>query len=255
MLAIPLLVLSAILGTGAVASELDKPDDTIRIRTINRSDVQSSMQWEAVELLSEAALRETGALLDLDLARWATACRTGLYTVFILTDKSDGLGRAIAVIARKDGDTWVVDQAFGRSSSVAPTDLVTLASAICAKMGAAAAPYTAVDLAETDTGAPVRIPAQVPAATVPALPAPAPDFEEVEPTDDTSSVLLDDEVSTDDGTSSLLFDEETSLNEPASNQTDGNLLYGPAEDEDRLDFGPDEGAAPDDEEGAGTLPM
>lgn len=237
MLTVPLLILASLMGTGAIAGELDKPDMTIQLRTLNRSDARSPMQWEAVELLSEGALIETGALLDLDLLRWAPYCRSRLYTVFILTDKSDGLGRAIAVIARRDGNGWVVDQAFGRSSSVAPADLVQLASAICAKIDAGTAPY-ATDLSAAPS-APVRIPARTSAPSVaapsaPALPAPAPEFDEVEPTVEDDALLVD------DGTSSLLLDDET-VTSPT--------------DESFLDYGPEDGQAPTEDDGAGTLPF
>jgi hypothetical protein len=135
----PLAALAAALGAGAVLGEVNKGSDPVRLRTLNRSDAASPMKWEAVELLSDSALYEVGLLMDLALAPYATQCRTGLYTVFLLTDQTDGTGRAIAVLARKSGESWVIDQTFGRSGAQAPADLVKLAQAIAAKMGGASA--------------------------------------------------------------------------------------------------------------------
>lgn len=165
LLLYPLMGLAALLTAGAVAGEVNKGSEPVRLRTLNRSDAASPMKWEAVELLSDAALHEVGLLMDLALAPYATQCRTGLYTVFLLTDQTDGVGRAIAVLARKSGDGWVVDQAFGRSNTQAPADLVALAQAITAKMGGAAADVSAYAIPDDDA---------LPGDAAPALPAPTP---------------------------------------------------------------------------------
>lgn len=127
----PLVALASALGIGMVASEMTKESEPVRLRTLAKSNSGSPTQWEAVELLSLPALVMVGELLDLSLVPYEEQCRTGLYSLFLVTDKTDGTGRAIAVLARKSGTTWVVDQAFGKSSTSAPDDLVRIAQQVC----------------------------------------------------------------------------------------------------------------------------
>jgi len=187
LVAYALSFMALVLTGGSVAALVSEGDDgPVRIRTLARSGTGAPFQWEAVQLCNTAALFAVGQLLDVDLRDWCTSSSTGLYLPFTVTDLSDGLGRAIVVLGRKSGDRWVVDRAFGRSSSVAPSDLVAMAQATLDQFAAAtaSAPYVppSVDTLTIER-APVPSPRALPAPVDVPSSAPAPDFEEVAPVD------------------------------------------------------------------------
>lgn len=174
----PLVALASALGIGMVASEMTKESEPVRLRTLAKSNPGSPTQWEAVELLSLPALVMVGELLDLSLVPYEEQCRTGLYSLFLVTDQTDGTGRAIAVLARKSGTTWVVDQAFGKSSTSAPDDLVRIAQQVCAALSSSPASLQVPD---------VEVPREARQIETREIEA---DFEEVHP----SEALQGDEV-------------------------------------------------------------